>query len=413
VDATRPLPADTADLLGGRYRLGLRIGSGATAEVFRAHDVKLARAVAIKLYHLHTLTPDDEQRRRDEVEILANLNHPGLVTVFDAGLDDCVPADPRSFVAMELVEGETLARAISRGPVAGEEVAAVAAQVCEALVHIHSQGVVHRDIKPANILLAQNDVRRTQAKLTDFGIARRVDATHITAVGSTIGTANYLSPEQVTGQKVTPASDMYSLGLVLLECLTGNQAYPGRGIDAAAARLDHDPYIPPRVGAAWSQLLTALTHRSPDQRPDAAATLVALRGLIGVTTAADEDTEPFGALDRISWSTGPAHAKTASHRRFGGRALAAAVGASAAAVLAFTLAAAPGPPNSGPAWTPTSSTTQTPQADNVDGPTASTQATYVSHDVTLAASNAPHTAVPSPASVTGQAKSRGNGRKKP
>jgi hypothetical protein len=270
-------------VLGARYVLGESLGRGGMAEVFRARDTTLNREVAIKVFAQHSAIPDNDLRRTNEVHLIASLSHPGLVTVFDAGRDTTDPSDPFAYLVMELVEGTTLAHRIESGPLPAAEVADIAAQLAAALAYVHGRGVVHRDIKPANVLLASphepDATGRVTAKLTDFGIARLLDSSRLTVEGTTVGTANYLSPEQVTGSGVDPASDIYSLGLVLLEALTGEIAFPGNGVESAMARLHRDPAIPSWVGDGWRALLGDMTASDPSARPDAATVGARVRRL--------------------------------------------------------------------------------------------------------------------------------------
>lgn len=249
------------------------------AEVYRARDGVLDRQVAVKVFRGETPL-DDADRRQTETRLLAGLSHPGLVTVFDAGTDDSGGA-PCTYLVMELIDGPTLRELINRGPMPPEEVARLGTQLAAALAYVHGRGIVHRDVKPANILLTDPSSGRPDAvaKLTDFGIARLVDSTCLTTQGMTVGTANYLSPEQATGAETTAPSDVYALGLVLLECLTGQLAFPGYGVEAAVARLHRDPAVPVRLPSRWRDLLSAMTARAPRDRPSAAevaAQLVAL-----------------------------------------------------------------------------------------------------------------------------------------
>jgi serine/threonine protein kinase len=166
---------------------------------------------------------------------------------------------------MELVEGETLADLIRRGALPSDRVADIGARLADALGYVHAQGLVHRDVKPANVLLGVDG----RVRLTDFGIARLVDAAKVTATGLTVGTASYLSPEQVTGDPVGPPADIYALGLVLLECLTGKREYPGGAVEVALARLSRPPQVPATLPAGWAGLLGAMTDRNPARRPTA------------------------------------------------------------------------------------------------------------------------------------------------
>ena len=143
------------------------------------------------------------------------------MTVFDAGVDESRADEPRPFLVMELVVGATLAARVTEGPMPTDQVAVLGGQLAAALAYVHGRGVVHRDVKPANILLADG-AGLASAKLTDFGIARLVDSTRMTMHGMTLGTPNYLSPQQVTGGRIGPPTDIYALGLVLLECVTGD-----------------------------------------------------------------------------------------------------------------------------------------------------------------------------------------------
>ena len=232
-----------------------------------------------------------------EIRMLAGLSHTGLVTVFDAGQDGAA-----SYLVMELVTGTTLRRQLDDGPLTVQETARLGAAVAGALAYVHSRGIVHRDVKPANILIAED----ATAKLTDFGVAKLLDAARITTTGTTLGTPNYLSPEQASGGPITGASDVYSLGLVLLECLTGVVALPGHGVAAAVARLHRQPEIPVGLGPKWVDLLARMTARDPGARPDPAAIAS------GLTAALDEvptagtatmvlDTVPAPTARRMRW----------------------------------------------------------------------------------------------------------------
>nr|WP_219818214.1 serine/threonine-protein kinase [Clavibacter michiganensis] len=253
-------------LLGARYRLESRVGAGGMGVVYRATDEKLGRTVAIKLFR------DSEaaglQRKTSETRLLASLNHPSLVTLYDALID----GDGEAYLVMEFVDGPTLRSRISDGPVAPVDAARMARELGEALHVVHQAGIVHRDIKPANVLLRRSPVvgEEFTATLADFGIAHLVGSSRLTTPGTLLGTAAYLSPEQVRGSEPAPSSDIYALGLVLLESLTGERVF-GQPVvhEAALARLTNDPEVPGELGYGWKSLLTAMTARDPGQRPTA------------------------------------------------------------------------------------------------------------------------------------------------
>ena len=253
------LPTRADALVGDRYRLDEMVGRGGTAEVWAATDTALERRVAIKL--VTASGGEDASRVADEARLLARLNHTGLVPVYDAGTDGA----GRPWVVMEFVDGETLSEVIRRGPVAAQDVASMGRALAEALQHVHEQGLIHRDVKPANVLVGRDG----RVRLTDFGIARLIDAAKVTATGFTIGTASYLSPEQVTGKPVGPPSDIYSLGLVLLECLTGRREYDGTAVETAMARLHRAPQVPDGLVGGLSALLRAMLAGEAADRPAA------------------------------------------------------------------------------------------------------------------------------------------------
>ena len=268
----------TADILGGRYRLGAVIGRGGMASVYTARDENLGRDVALKLFAPQSADADELKRQEAEIELLATLNHPSLVTLFDAGIDSRVPGEPRPFLTMELIEGQDLRSRIRHSPVPLDELAVIGAGVADALAYVHNLGIIHRDIKPANILLVQvRPGEPLRPKLSDFGIARIIDGTRLTATGTMVGTAAYLSPEQARGADLGAASDIYSLGLVLLECIKGAVEYPGSAVESAVARLHRAPLIPSGVPVEWARLLRSMTAVDPMERPTAAELETALR----------------------------------------------------------------------------------------------------------------------------------------
>ncbi|MFB2582698.1 protein kinase [Herbiconiux sp. P15] len=280
---------DTGELLDGRYQLESRIGAGGMGVVYRARDETLGRTVAVKLFRDSAA---DAARTTSETRLLAGLNHPALVTLYDAQVAPVDPARP-SYLVMEFVDGPTLTERVAGGPLDPADVATMARDLAEALHVVHQAGIVHRDIKPSNVLLRSSHVpgEEYRAKLADFGIAHLIDSTRLTTPGTLIGTAAYLSPEQVRGSDPAPASDIYALGLVLMEALTAKRAFPQAGThEAALARLTSDPLVPAEFGYGWRSLLTAMTAREPSERPSALDVVLAAGRL-----AAPE--EATGALE--------------------------------------------------------------------------------------------------------------------
>lgn len=286
--------------LADRFTLDRLIGTGGMATVYQATDASLGRTVAVKLFRMDTADGSGPQRQSGEVMVLASLNHFALVTLFDAGTEQ-LDGVTRSFIVMEYVDGFDLRSRIIDGKLPAAEVARMGADLAEALHYVHARGIIHRDIKPANVLLAPSDFpgRVSHAKLADFGIARLIDATHLTSTGAVLGTAGYLSPEQAMGHPIGPPSDVYSLGLVLLEAVTGVRSYPGTAIESAMARLQRQPEIPAGLGAAWHDVLTGMTAREPGDRLTSADAAVRLRELVPLETfEAGESTwvpAPIGA----------------------------------------------------------------------------------------------------------------------
>src|SRR3954447_15675979 len=253
---------DIGTVLGGRYRLVELLGQGGMATIYRARDSQLERDVAVKVLRPeYGADPDFFARFRQEAQSAASLNHPGVVSVFDYGAD---PAGP--FIVMELVEGEDLSAIIRRsGALPPRAAARLVAQAARAVAAAHDRGFVHRDIKPGNILVT----REGRVKVTDFGIARALSESALTLPGTTLGSVHYFSPEQARGELATPASDIYSLGIVLYELLTGRRPWTGDTAAAiATARLSGPVPSPSSVRSGIPPALDAIDQRALAQRPE-------------------------------------------------------------------------------------------------------------------------------------------------
>src|SRR5690349_2127381 len=233
-----------AGTLSGRYELGDRLGSGGMSNVYQATDLILERTVAVKILAEHL--SDDERfvaRFRREALAVAKLIHPNIVQVYDTGIDG-----GRHYIVMEYVEGRSGAQILQRqGPVDPEIAAEIGIQACAGLDYAHRRGIIHRDVKPGNLMVVGGPVGGGEmiVKLTDFGIARAIEQTRITQVGSVVGTAAYLAPEQVRGEEATPATDVYALGVVLYQFLTGRLPYEGSSLAELAVRQQNEKPLPP------------------------------------------------------------------------------------------------------------------------------------------------------------------------
>ena len=266
--------------LGGRYRLLELLGQGGMATIYRARDAQLERDVAVKLLRPEFgQDPDFLARFRDEARAAASLSHPNIVPVFDFGED---PSGP--YIVMELVEGQDLAAVLrENGFLAPRQAAHIAADVARALQVAHYRGIVHRDVKPSNILVGRDG----RVHVADFGIARAMTEAQVTLPGTTMGSVHYFSPEQARGETATAASDIYSLGIVLFEMLTGQRPFSGDGAAAVAmARLTTTPPRPsalrPSVPPELDQIVTrAMAFEPTDRYASAAAMASALEGFLG------------------------------------------------------------------------------------------------------------------------------------
>jgi hypothetical protein len=298
--------------LAGRYALGERVGVGGMADVFTARDTRLERNVAVKLFRPGTA--DGIQRGSAEAKMLARLEHPGLVRVLD--MDNGEDSGDAAYLVMELVDGPDL-NALLRtgGPMDCEAVRLMGLDLARTLQYIHGRGIVHRDIKPSNILTRDVDPHSGLFRylLTDFGIARFFDGGRMTATGQVIGSAAYFSPEQARGDGVGQPTDIYSLGLVMIEALTGERAFPGTGIESALARLSRSPSIPHAAGPALSDLLMSMTLDDPAARPDAEGVVRALT-VMGPQQANDGAASGAGhATDTARLDATPAPTRIIGH----------------------------------------------------------------------------------------------------
>jgi len=221
------------EVVAGRYELQELLGTGGMSSVYRAHDTLLERDVALKILHEHHHEDEEYlERFRREARAVAQLSHPNIVTVIDRG-----EADGRQFIVFEYVEGQTLKDVVDAGPLDVGRALEVTIAIARGLGFAHEHGIVHRDVKPQNVILNSDG----EAKVTDFGIARSVDVEGVTESGTVLGTSNYIAPEQATGQAVDLRTDVYSLGVVLFELLTGEAPFTGESFVAVAMRHVHEP----------------------------------------------------------------------------------------------------------------------------------------------------------------------------
>jgi serine/threonine protein kinase len=278
------MSSQVGTLLNGRYRLDAQIGAGGMSTVYRAFDTVLERQVAIKLMHREIASDSDQlERFRREARAVAQLNHPHVVGVIDAGEDDRTP-----YIVFEYVEGETLKDRIRRyGRLPVGEAVAYAIEIARALGAAHDHQIVHRDVKPQNVLIDEEGT----AKVTDFGIARSLTEEGLTADGRVLGTTDYVSPEQALGQDVGPQSDLYSLGVVLFEMLTGDVPFHGENQVAVAMKHVREE-LPdvlmrrPEASSALASIVDRATAKDLDRRYLSDGDLIAdLEDVLAIETA--------------------------------------------------------------------------------------------------------------------------------
>ncbi|MGH8877457.1 MAG: serine/threonine protein kinase, partial [Stackebrandtia sp.] len=283
---------DNGQVLRQRYRLVERIAVGGMGEVWRAEDLTLHRTVAIKVLHPGLAAdPQFQQRFIQEARTLASLNAPGLIDLYDACEDPGPDDTTLSYLVMELVDAEPLSELLAeKARLEPDELLPILAQTATALQAAHGAGIVHRDIKPANILVAADGA----VTVIDFGIARTSGGSQLTAAGSVIGTVEYASPEQLRGKQLTGASDVYSLGIVAYECLTGSPPFYGDAAAVINAQLNEEPpELPSDLPPEVARIVTKAVAKEPSQRFESAAAMAAACRASGSATR----TMPVGRAD--------------------------------------------------------------------------------------------------------------------
>jgi serine/threonine-protein kinase len=262
-------------VLGGRYVLDEQIGTGGYGEVWRATDTLLSRPVALKLLHQrHAEQAETVARFRSEAQHAAALSHENIAQVYDYG--EAADGQP-PYLVMELVAGASLEAMLEVGPLDATKTMDIVAQTAAGLQVAHAAGMIHRDIKPGNLLLNQSGT----VKITDFGLAHTIGSVSVTVSGELVGTPGYLAPERAVGEKAGPASDLYSLGIVAYECLTGTRPFTGTQLEVALAHRDRPlPPLPASVAADVTAFVMHLTAKDPGSRPRDAAEAMMWAGLL-------------------------------------------------------------------------------------------------------------------------------------
>lgn len=275
----------------GRYEILDEIGQGAMGTVYRARDPLIERTVAIKTVPIAQLQQegaDAESRFLREAQSAGRLSHPNIVTIYDVG-----EADGLAYIAMEYLHGRTLRDLMDKGPMPLDLALDTAMQMAEAMAFAHEHGVIHRDIKPANVVVTG---KRGHIKLTDFGIAHLVNSDH-TQAGQMLGSPRYMSPEQAMGREVDGRSDIFSLGAVLYEMLTGHYAFDGDSLPTIVYRVINETPVPattlrPGIPAGLASLLAHMLNKKPEARPDA-RTLVSAFHALSLALASPPATAPM------------------------------------------------------------------------------------------------------------------------
>ncbi|GAA0808463.1 serine/threonine-protein kinase [Spirilliplanes yamanashiensis] len=293
--------------LGGRYRLDERIAGGGMGDVWRGTDEVLGRTVAVKILLPALLDePGFAERFRGEARTMATVNHPGVVDVYDYGSDQQI-----AFLVMEYVEGDALSRTLNRvGRLTPARTMALIAQAADALEAAHAKGIVHRDVKPGNLLVRPNGT----LVLTDFGIARSALVGQLTMAGAVLGTASYISPEQASGNVATSASDVYALGVVAYQCLSGHRPFDGdTPIEIAMKHVRDSPRpLPADIPPAVRQIVERAMAKEPAARWPSAAALAAVARQAAATLTSTVHVQ--AGLPHQGATAVPPHAQNGANR---------------------------------------------------------------------------------------------------
>jgi serine/threonine-protein kinase len=333
---------EPGDVLQGRYRLDEHIAVGGMGEVWQGTDLVLDRKVAVKLLRSEYADDEDLLRRfRAEAHLAGLLSHPNIAHVYD--FRDAVPPDP-AYLVMEYVDGHSLNQLLHDGPLEPARTMDIVAQAARGLAAAHRAGLVHRDVKPGNLLTGPGGV----VKVSDFGIARAESETPVTRTGLLPGTPGYMAPERAAGASATAASDLYSLGVVAFQCLTGRAPFEGDALAVALAHMERDmPPLPPAVPVGVAVLVADLTSKDPMQRPSSASDVAAraerLRASLTDDASGQELPAAGGTLPDLQPVAGlpaeqvrPLRPRTWQRQRMPARAAFSAAAVAAVAAAGFT-----------------------------------------------------------------------------